>query len=128
MHVRQFVDEGLGNSTHLVISTQAGVAALVDPLRDVDRYLEAAAAAGVRISHVFETHVHNDFVTGSRELLIGTARYFDRYQRTATDGWQIVRSEYFRIAEVREPLARRPTLVSHYLAEHGTDVATTPLP
>jgi hydroxyacylglutathione hydrolase len=68
VQIRQFVDEGLGNTTHLVISERAGQAALIDPLRDVDRYLEAAATAGVRISHVFETHVHNDFVTGSREL------------------------------------------------------------
>src|SRR5262245_8419019 len=72
MQVRQFVDEGLGNSTHLVISERAGVAALVDPLRDVDRYLNAADEAGVRVSHVFETHVHNDFVTGSRELAART--------------------------------------------------------
>src|SRR6266540_3382315 len=68
MQIRQFVDEGLGNSAHMVISERAGLAALIDPLRDVDRYLDAAAAAGVRISHVFETHIHNDFVTGSREL------------------------------------------------------------
>jgi hydroxyacylglutathione hydrolase len=68
MHVQQFVDEGLGNSTHLVISDRAGLAALIDPLRDVDRYVDAAAAAGTRISHVFETHIHNDFITGSREL------------------------------------------------------------
>lgn len=68
MQVRQFVDEGLGNSTHLVISERGGVAALIDPLRDVDRYLDAAAKAGVRMSHVFETHIHNDFITGSREL------------------------------------------------------------
>lgn len=72
MQVRQFVDEGLGNSAHLVISERAGVAALLDPLRDVDRYLEAAASAGVRICHVFETHIHNDFITGSRELAART--------------------------------------------------------
>ncbi|HEY8477042.1 MAG TPA: rhodanese-like domain-containing protein [Chloroflexota bacterium] len=72
MEVQQFVDEGLGNAAHLVISPSAGVAAVVDPLRDVDRYLEAAAAAGVRITHVFETHIHNDFVTGSRELAART--------------------------------------------------------
>ncbi|MCC6179842.1 MAG: MBL fold metallo-hydrolase [Chloroflexi bacterium] len=72
MQVRQFVDEGLGNSAHLVISEGGGVAALIDPLRDVDRYLEAAATAGVRISHVLETHIHNDFVTGSRELAART--------------------------------------------------------
>lgn len=68
MEIRQFVDEGLGNSAHLVISERTGVAALIDPERDVDRYLDAAAAAGVRITHVFETHVHNDFISGSREL------------------------------------------------------------
>ena len=45
MQIRQFVDEGLGNSTHLVISERTGLAALIDPLRDVDRYLDAAAGA-----------------------------------------------------------------------------------
>jgi hydroxyacylglutathione hydrolase len=72
MRVRQFVDEGLGNSAHLVISERDGVAALIDPLRDVDQYQEAARRDGVRITHIFETHIHNDFVTGSRELAILT--------------------------------------------------------
>src|SRR5258708_14983849 len=68
MRVRKFVDEGLGNSAHLVISEKDGVAALIDPLRDVDQYLDVARREGVRITHVFETHIHNDFVSGSREL------------------------------------------------------------
>jgi hydroxyacylglutathione hydrolase len=68
VRVRQFVDEGLGNSAHLVISESHGVAALIDPLRDVDQYIAAARAEGVRITHVLETHLHNDFVSGSREL------------------------------------------------------------
>lgn len=72
MQIRQFVDEGLGNSAHLVIAERTGLAALIDPLRDVDRYLDAATGAGVRITHVFETHIHNDFVSGSRELAART--------------------------------------------------------
>ncbi len=68
MRVRQFVDEGLGNSAHLLISDGDGVAALIDPLRDVDQYQQVARREGVRITHVFETHIHNDFVSGSREL------------------------------------------------------------
>lgn len=72
MQVQQFVDEGLGNSAHLVISERVGVAALVDPLRYVGPYLDAAARAGVRITQVFETHVHNDFVSGSREVAART--------------------------------------------------------
>ncbi|MBI4505926.1 MAG: MBL fold metallo-hydrolase [Chloroflexi bacterium] len=72
MQIRPFVDEGLGNTCHLVIAERAGVGALIDPLRDVDRYVEAAAAAGVRVTHVLETHVHNDFISGSRELAART--------------------------------------------------------
>jgi hydroxyacylglutathione hydrolase len=68
VRVRQFVDEGLGNSAHLVISEREHVAALIDPLRDVDCYVEAARAEGVSITHILETHIHNDFVSGSREL------------------------------------------------------------
>src|SRR6266851_7972971 len=68
MRVRQFVDEGLGNSAHLLISEADGVAALIDPLRDVDQYQDVARREGARITHVFETHIHNDFLTGSREL------------------------------------------------------------
>ncbi|TME96924.1 MAG: MBL fold metallo-hydrolase, partial [Chloroflexi bacterium] len=72
VRVRQFVDEGLGNSAHLLISERDGVAALIDPLRDVDQYQEVARREGVRITHVCETHIHNDFVSGSRELAAGT--------------------------------------------------------
>jgi len=68
MRVRQFVDEGLGNTAHLLISESGSVAALIDPLRDVDQYLAAAQAEGVHITHVVETHIHNDFLSGSREL------------------------------------------------------------
>ncbi len=68
MKIVQFVDEGLGNSAHMVISERTGQAVLVDPMRDVDRYLKAADDAGAHITHVLETHIHNDFVTGSREI------------------------------------------------------------
>src|SRR6476469_3053656 len=44
------------------------VAIVVDPQRDIDRVLELAHEAGVRITHVFETHIHNDYVTGGLAL------------------------------------------------------------
>jgi len=70
--VLQFVDEGLGNAAHLVGSKEAGVAALVDPLRDVDGYLAAADRMGVRIAYVLDTHLHNDFISGARETAART--------------------------------------------------------
>lgn len=72
MRVEQFVDEGLGNTAHLVAADGSREAAIVDPLRDVDVYLVAADALGLRITHVFETHMHNDFISGARELAART--------------------------------------------------------
>src|SRR3990172_1171773 len=72
MFIKQFVFEGLGNASHMVGSERAGVCAVIDPLRDVDVYIDAAKTMGVRITHIFETHIHNDFITGSRELAAKT--------------------------------------------------------
>jgi hydroxyacylglutathione hydrolase len=58
----------LGNSTFLVSDPESGEAVAIDPLRDVDRYLRRAGELGVRLTRSLETHVHNDFVSGSREL------------------------------------------------------------
>src|SRR5712675_1423336 len=68
MLLRQFVIYGLGHLSTLIADESAGLAAVVDPRRDVDVYLDAARAADVRISHVIETHLHNDYVSGGREL------------------------------------------------------------
>ncbi|MFB7368449.1 rhodanese-like domain-containing protein [Streptomyces sp. NPDC056222] len=58
--------EGLGNRSHLAGGARAAV--VVDPPRDIDRVIAAAALRGVRIAAVAETHVHNDYVTGGLEL------------------------------------------------------------
>lgn len=56
----------LGDRSYLVHDGQ--LAFVVDPQRDIDRVLHIAAALGVRITDVFETHIHNDYVTGGRAL------------------------------------------------------------
>src|SRR5512142_51741 len=56
----------LAHASYLVGSD--GVAAVIDPQRDVDLYLDAARQKGLRIGHVIETHLHADFVSGHREL------------------------------------------------------------
>ncbi len=60
----------LGDRTYLAHDGE--VAFVVDPQRDIDRVLDAAAQAGVRITHVFETHIHNDYVTGGFALAQAT--------------------------------------------------------
>src|SRR5579859_3258463 len=56
----------LAHASYAVASE--GVAAIIDPQRDVDIYLEAAARNGWKIEHVIETHLHADFVSGHHEL------------------------------------------------------------
>ena len=62
-----FVDEGLGNSAYL-LDLGDGRALVVDPERDATPYLAAAERAGLSIAFTVETHLHADFLTGSREL------------------------------------------------------------
>ena len=67
-YVKPFVDEGLGNSSYLVVSEPEKVAAVIDPERDADRYIDAAKALGAEIVLVLDTHLHADFLSGVREL------------------------------------------------------------
>jgi hydroxyacylglutathione hydrolase len=64
--VIDFLAPGLGDRSYLVVSGESAV--MIDPQRDVDPYLEAAERAGARITHVLETHIHNDYVSGGLEL------------------------------------------------------------
>jgi hydroxyacylglutathione hydrolase len=68
VRIRQFAIEGLGHLSTLIADEGSGTAAVVDPRRDVDIYLDAAAEDDLRITHVVETHLHNDYVSGAREL------------------------------------------------------------
>jgi glyoxylase-like metal-dependent hydrolase (beta-lactamase superfamily II)/rhodanese-related sulfurtransferase len=62
-----FVDDGLGNSAYL-LDLGDGRALVVDPARDATPYMAAADRAGLAIAFTVETHLHADFLTGSREL------------------------------------------------------------
>jgi len=62
----QFYLGCLAHASYLIASE--GEAAVVDPQRDVDQYIESAARMGARIRYVVETHLHADFVSGHREL------------------------------------------------------------
>ena len=66
--VESFPAPELGNSSFLVADTERGVAVVIDPLRDVDAYLTSAGSLGVKVVHALDTHLHNDFVSGRREL------------------------------------------------------------
>jgi hydroxyacylglutathione hydrolase len=68
MLLRRFYDTPLAQASYLLGCQATGEAVVVDPNRDVEQYTRAAAAEGLRITYVTETHIHADFVSGAREL------------------------------------------------------------
>ena len=70
MYFEQFYLTCLAHASYMIGSE--GEAAVVDPQRDVDIYLKAADEQNLRILHIFETHLHADFVSGHKELAART--------------------------------------------------------
>jgi hydroxyacylglutathione hydrolase len=68
MFMRMVYDDKLAAAAYLIGCQRTGEAIVIDPERDVDRYERLAAANGLRIVAVAETHIHADFVSGAREL------------------------------------------------------------
>ncbi|MCC6987543.1 MAG: MBL fold metallo-hydrolase [Acidobacteria bacterium] len=72
MIVTRFFEPTIAQVSYLIGCAARGEAIVIDPNRDITPYLAAAAEAGVRITHVTETHIHADFASGSRELAQAT--------------------------------------------------------
>jgi len=72
MFLETVESKGLAQLSYVIGDETAGMCAVIDPRRDVDAYLEIARLNGVRITHILETHIHADFVSGSRELAART--------------------------------------------------------
>jgi hydroxyacylglutathione hydrolase len=72
MYLQQFFIDGLGCASYLVGCEAKGVAAVIDPDREVGKYLAAAAQKGLKITHIIETHLHADHVSGNIDLAART--------------------------------------------------------
>lgn len=66
--ITQFQRRGKGCLSYLLVAPEAGEAAVVDPARQVEQYVVAAAEHDAQITHVLDTHIHADHISGGREL------------------------------------------------------------
>src|SRR5262250_2115337 len=66
--LKQFYLPCLAHASYLIGDEATGTAAVIDPQRDTDQYIAFAAERGLKIKHVFLTHLHADFVAGHLEL------------------------------------------------------------
>ncbi|MFI7173383.1 rhodanese-like domain-containing protein [Streptomyces spororaveus] len=120
--------EGLGNRSYLAGGTRTAV--VVDPPRDIDQVLATAARRGVRISHVVETHIHNDYVTGGLDLarLTGAAYLVPAAARVSfartpvQDGDTVTVDEGITLRALATP-GHTPHHTSYVLEEQGAAAA-----
>lgn len=84
--------EGIAELSYLIGDDAAGSVAIIDPRRDVEAYLKLAREHGVSITHIFETHIHADLVSGARELAAqtGTAKIYTSIEEGAEYGFEVV--------------------------------------
>jgi hydroxyacylglutathione hydrolase len=138
MILKRFYDETLAQASYLIGCAATGEALVVDPNRDIDPYLEAADAEGVRITHVTETHIHADFVSGSRELSerTGAELYLSdegdadwKYAYADAAGAVLARDgESFSVGNVRIDVLHTPGHTPEHLSFLVTDTAAADKP
>lgn len=140
MFLKYFYDQSLAQASYLVGCQKTGEAIVVDPGRDVAPYLEAAQEHDLRIVATTETHIHADFVSGSRELVdrVGARMYLSdegpadwKYAFATPDNSQLLKDgDSFRIGNVRFDVlhtpGHTPESISFLLTDEGGG-ATSPM-
>jgi len=87
----RILTEGIAELSYLLGDDSEGVAAVIDPTPDVDKYVELARSKSLAITHVFETHIHADLVSGARELCarVGSAKVYASHEGGARYGFDL---------------------------------------
>ncbi|HEV2669178.1 MAG TPA: MBL fold metallo-hydrolase [Blastocatellia bacterium] len=128
MYFKQFYLGCLAHASYLIGS--GGEAAVVDPQRDIEQYINEAEAEGMKIKYVIETHLHADFVSGHRELAerTGAKIVFGRKAGAAFDYAPAKDGDEFRIGKVilrvLETPGHTPESISILVAD--TEVSNQP--
>ena len=87
MFFQHIYDKSLAQASYFIGCQKKGIAAVIDPKRDVDTYIKIAEENNMKITHVLETHIHADFLSGSRELaaITGATMYLSD---EGGEGWE----------------------------------------
>lgn len=128
MIIHQFFVPGIAHSSYIVAANRS--CAVIDPERDISRYLALARDMGVRITHVLETHLHADFVSGHLDLAEATGARIHApragnctFPHTPVGEGDVIELEHIRFSVIGTP-GHTPEQVS-YIA---TDTSRGPTP
>lgn len=138
MLLKRLYDDKLAQASYLVGCPATGEALVVDANRDVESYVRVAEQEGLRITHVTETHIHADYVSGTRELAIRTgARMFLsdegdaewRYEFGADGGTTLLKDgDSFKVGNVLIEALHTPGHTPEHLSFLVTDTAAASEP
>jgi hydroxyacylglutathione hydrolase len=138
MLLERYYDDALAQASYLIACEQSGDAIIVDPNRDIERYVRAASARRLRIRYVTETHIHADFLSGSRALAEaagatlllsahGGADWSYRYPQS--ERTRLVRDgESIGVGKVRLNVLHTPGHTPEHISFVVTDTAVGDLP
>ncbi len=138
MLIKRFYHDGLAQASYLIGCQRKGEALVIDANRDADQYIAAATAEGLRITHVTETHIHADYLSGSRELASHTGATLLLSAEGGPD-WQYAFAEqsratllhdgdWFMVGNVRVEVMHTPGHTPEHVIFVVTDTAATPHP
>jgi hydroxyacylglutathione hydrolase len=138
MFFRRFYDESLAQASYMIGCDASGEAVVIDPNRDVAQYLAAAAAERLSITRVTETHIHADFISGSRELAARTGAQLLlsaeggrdwQYAFAGRDGATLLHDgDAFTAGRVRFDVLHTPGHTPEHLVFLVTDLAASDRP
>ena len=131
MYFQHFHDPRLAQASYMIGCQRTGEALVVDPNRDVERYVNAATREGLRVTHVTETHIHADFVSGARELAHRTGAKLLLSSEGGAD-WQyayagesrarlIADGDHFMVGNIRIDVLHTPGHTPEHLSFLVTD-------
>ena len=134
MLLRQIFDPRLAQYAYLIGCPATGEAIVIDPERDIDRYIEAAEAEGLRLTAVAETHIHADFLSGARELAMrlglrvyvsaeGGADWQVEWAKDHPDATLLRDGDSFRVGNIElravHTPGHTPEHLSYLVTDHG---------
>lgn len=133
MLIKYIYDDALAQASYLVGCHASGTACVIDPGRDIRPYLAAAARNGLTVTHVTETHIHADFVSGARELAAATGAQLLlsdegapdwRYGYAAADHAVLLRDgAVFNVGRIRFEVVATPGHTPEHIVFVVTDTA-----
>ena len=138
MILKRFYDEGLAHASYLIGCPGAGECIIIDPHRDLSVYIDAAASEGLKIAAVTETHIHADYLSGSRELakvtgakLLLSAEGGEewKYEFAGSEGATLLRDgDTFSVGSVSFKVVHTPGHTPEHISFIVTDKSATDVP